>query len=55
MLQIAASPFTVCFDLPIRTWRPKWGLRIFPLQNGYYTIGEKIGQAWNAGAGLMKP
>ena len=26
-----------------------------PLQNGYYAIGEKIGQAWNAGAGLMKP
>lgn len=22
--------------------------------NGYYAIGEKIGQAWNAGAGLMK-
>ena len=23
-------------------------------QNGYYAIGEKVGQAWNAGAGLMK-
>lgn len=23
-------------------------------QHGYYTTGEKIGQAWNAGAGLMK-
>ena len=22
-------------------------------RNGYYAIGEKIGQAWNAGAGLM--
>lgn len=24
------------------------------MQNGYYAIGEKIGTAWNAGAGLMK-
>lgn len=24
------------------------------LQNGYYASGEKVGQAWNAGAGLMK-
>ena len=24
------------------------------MRNGYYAIGEKIGQAWNAGAGLMK-
>lgn len=23
-------------------------------QHGYYTTGEKVGQAWNAGAGLMK-
>lgn len=23
-------------------------------QNGYYAIGEKVGQAWNTGAGLMK-
>lgn len=23
-------------------------------QNGYYRVGEKIAQAWNAGAGLMK-
>lgn len=23
-------------------------------QNGYYAIGEKVGQAWNAGASLMK-
>ena len=23
-------------------------------QNGYYTVGEKVGQAWNAGAKLMK-
>ncbi len=23
-------------------------------QNGYYAIGEKVGQAWNIGAGLMK-
>ena len=23
-------------------------------QNGYYAIGEKVGQAWNIGAPLMK-
>lgn len=23
-------------------------------QSGYYAVGEKVGQAWNAGAGLMK-
>ena len=23
-------------------------------QNGYYKIGEKVGQAWKAGAGLMR-
>ncbi|MBQ4466139.1 MAG: flavin reductase [Oscillospiraceae bacterium] len=23
-------------------------------RNGYYAVGEKVGQAWNAGAGLMK-
>ena len=23
-------------------------------QSGYYVVGEKVGQAWNAGAGLMK-
>lgn len=23
-------------------------------QNGYYAIGEKVGQAWNSGVGLMK-
>lgn len=23
-------------------------------QSGYYTIGEKVGQAWNAGAGMAK-
>ena len=23
-------------------------------RNGYYAIGEKVGQAWNSGAGLMK-
>ena len=23
-------------------------------QCGYYSIGEKVAQAWNAGAGLMK-
>ena len=23
-------------------------------QNGYYTTGEKVGRAWNAGAGWMK-
>ncbi len=25
-----------------------------PFQNGYYAIGEKAGQAWHTGAGLMK-
>ena len=25
-----------------------------PFQNGYYAIGEKVGQAWHAGAPLMK-
>lgn len=24
------------------------------MQNGYYAIGEKVGQAWHSGAGLMK-
>ncbi len=24
------------------------------IQNGYYAVGEKIGQAWHSGAGLMK-
>ena len=24
------------------------------MRNGYYAIGEQIGKAWNAGAGLMK-
>lgn len=24
------------------------------MQNGYYSVGEKIGQAWNSGAELMK-
>lgn len=24
------------------------------MQNGYYAIGEKVGQAWNSGADLMK-
>ena len=24
------------------------------MRNGYYAVGEKIAQAWNAGAGLMK-
>ena len=24
-------------------------------QHGYYVSGEKVGKAWNAGAGLMKP
>ena len=24
------------------------------MQNGYYAIGEKVGQAWNSGAGYMK-
>lgn len=23
-------------------------------QNGYYAVGQKVGQAWNSGAGLMK-
>ncbi len=23
-------------------------------QNGYYATGKKVGQAWNAGAALMK-
>lgn len=23
-------------------------------RNGYFSVGEKVGQAWNAGAGLMK-
>lgn len=23
-------------------------------RNGYFAVGEKVGQAWNAGAGLMK-
>ena len=23
-------------------------------QHGYYVTGEKVGKAWNAGAGLMK-
>lgn len=23
-------------------------------QSGYYAVGEKVGQAWNSGAGLMK-
>ena len=23
-------------------------------QNGYYSIGEKVGQAWHAGTGLMR-
>ncbi len=23
-------------------------------RNGYYVTGEKVGKAWNAGAGLMK-
>ena len=23
-------------------------------QRGYYAIGEKVGQAWHTGAGLMK-
>ena len=23
-------------------------------QNGYYAIGEQVGRAWHAGAGLMK-
>lgn len=24
------------------------------MQNGYYAIGEKVGQAWHSGADLMK-
>lgn len=24
------------------------------MRNGYYAMGEKVGQAWNAGTGLMK-
>ncbi len=24
------------------------------MQNGYYAIGEKVGQAWHSGAELMK-
>lgn len=24
------------------------------MRSGYYAVGEKIGQAWNSGAGLMK-
>ena len=29
--------------------------RVFDqFQHGYYVTGEKVGQAWNAGAGLMK-
>ena len=24
------------------------------MQNGYYAVGEKVGQAWHSGAGLMK-
>ena len=24
------------------------------MRNGYYAIGEKVGQAWSSGAGLMK-
>lgn len=24
------------------------------IQNGYYAIGEKVGQAWHSGVGLMK-
>lgn len=23
-------------------------------RSGYYAVGEKVGQAWNAGKGLMK-
>ena len=25
------------------------------MQNGYYAVGERIGQAWHSGAGLLKP
>ena len=24
------------------------------MRNGYYAVGEKAGQAWHSGAGLMK-
>ena len=24
------------------------------MRNGYYSVGEKVGQAWHSGAGLMK-
>lgn len=24
------------------------------MRNGYYAVDQKVGQAWNAGAGLMK-
>lgn len=24
------------------------------MQNGYYAVGEKVGQAWHSGAGLLK-
>lgn len=29
-------------------------LMVDTFQNGYYVTGEKVGKAWNAGAGLMK-
>jgi len=33
----------------------KVGALIFDqYRHGYYAVGEKVGQAWNAGAGLMK-
>lgn len=33
----------------------KLGALVFDqFQNGYYTIGEKVGQAWHTGADLMK-
>lgn len=33
----------------------KLGAFVFDqFQNGYYAIGEKVGQAWHTGAGLMK-
>lgn len=25
------------------------------MRNGYYAVGDKVGQAWHSGAGLMKP
>ena len=25
------------------------------MQNGYYAVGQRIGQAWHSGAGLLKP